>query len=53
MNKRLVTSLLAVSSAALGSYYYGGYKERQKLHMSADELRQIGLLHKVRMEFFK
>lgn len=49
MNKKFVTTLLAVGSAGLGSYYYGGYKERQRIlqNLPVYEMQQMELLHKV------
>lgn len=47
MNKQIVTTLFAVGSAAFGSYYYGGYKERQKYVDLLPLQQQADLLHKV------
>lgn len=49
MNKQFAATLVAVGSAALGSFYYGGYKERQKLGeiLPLEQVQQMELLHKV------
>ena len=49
MNKRFVTTVLAVSATGLGSYYYGGYNERQRIlqNLPLYEQQQVKLLHKV------
>lgn len=49
MNKKFVSTLLTVGAAGLGSYYYGGYKERQKIlqNLPIYEQQQMELLHKV------
>lgn len=51
MNKRVAGTLFAVTSAALGSYYYGGYQERKKISQLLP-LQQAELLHKVRKHYF-
>ncbi|XP_023299636.2 endonuclease G, mitochondrial [Lucilia cuprina] len=48
MYKKFITTALTVSAAGLGSYYYGGYTERQKFleKLPLYEQQQMELLHK-------